>query len=1010
MSKRRSFRSSVARGGPRTYRKPLIEALAGGSLCIAAFAVPSHEARAQDTAATPEEITVTGSRLRRDGMTTPTPLTAVTNEEMRLMAPTLLMDSLTQMPQFRDNSQSHTGSIFTSGGGSNSVNLRGIGANRTLTLLDGRRVVSSQQAGTIDIAMFPTALIERVEVVTGGASAAYGSDAISGVTNFVLDTDFDGISGNVQSGQTDRGDHEHQQAEFAYGTPIGQNGHLVVSADWYDAEGVVGMDGREWYEGSALFTDAANVRPRRFYGDDARSRNITPGGIIPTGPLALTHFVDGQPMQLEPGTRIVGNTQVGGGGVDPGEDWTSIRPNDERNNVFGHFKWNFGDDKMAFVQLLQGDHAIEALPSPLGFAPGWSMTIFNDNPYLPASILQRMDDAVAGPGVLASFPYHRLFEQFAPSREVHDETTSMTVGFEGDVSENLLLSAYYQWGKNIEIADYSSNGLLARTDRFYRALDSARHPVTGEIMCRANIPQFGGLTPEQEAGLTRISALGLPVSGDPESNRLCVPFDPFATNLSQEAVDYIAGGVHHKQKIRQDVIDISLQTELGNDGGRRGISLGGGVSYREESVFQDAFGNDEDPRRMQDFGTFSSFLEPSDLIPIRGMPTFIRDRGIFYTGNPNNEGPIEGGFDVWEAFAEAIVPVVQTDDGGVDLHMAARYADYEGSGGVWAGKFGGDWQINEAVRFRGTWSRDTRAGSLSERFDTQTGGTNITDPLLPTEPPYIAATTIGGNPQIKPEISDTLTMGVVFQPQRADGLSLSVDVYDIEIQDAISQLGGVQIVDRCYLRGVTELCSLIRRSEVGIPYINQIYNLFINVAETHTAGVDFEASYNRQVDWFGGAGERIGVRFFANYLDEASSAFVGELQLDRVGETSALYDFPRRLANVAFTYGTGPFSFNLQTRYRSETVRDVTWIEGIDIEDNSVGSRSYTNFNFAYDFEWSDNTAQVYLYVGNLFDKDPPLIPGGLGATSGYAGYGDMNRAFDTLGRAYSAGVRLRFE
>src|SRR5688572_25152023 len=185
MSKRRSFSSSVARRLPRAHRNSLFQALAGGSLCIAAFA-PNDEVRAQDAAASLEEITVTGSRLRRDGMTTPTPVTAVTNEEMRAMAPTLLMDSLTQMPQFRDNAQSHTGSIFTSGGGSNSVNLRGIGANRTLTLLDGRRIVSSQQAGTIDIAMFPTALIERVEVVTGGASAAYGSDAISGVTNFIL--------------------------------------------------------------------------------------------------------------------------------------------------------------------------------------------------------------------------------------------------------------------------------------------------------------------------------------------------------------------------------------------------------------------------------------------------------------------------------------------------------------------------------------------------------------------------------------------------------------------------------------------------------------------------------------------------------------------------------------------------------------------------------------------------------------------------------------------------------
>jgi outer membrane receptor protein involved in Fe transport len=974
-------------------------------MTIAALLAPLDTLLAQE-AAGPEEITVTGSRLRRDGMTTPTPVTAVTNEEMRLMAPTLLMDSLSQMPQFRDNAQSHTGSIFTSGGGSNSVNLRGIGSNRTLTLLDGRRVVSSQQAGTIDIAMFPTALIERVEVVTGGASAAYGSDAISGVTNFILNTDFEGISANVQGGETDRHDHNSKQAEFAFGTAIGERGHLVTSFDWYDADGVRGMEGRDWYTGRALFTDSASVRPRRFYGEDGRSRAITPGGLIPSGPLAFTQFIDGVPMPLGTGTRIVGNTQIGGGGVDPGEEWTSLRPDDTRHNVFGHFKWDFSEDKTAFIQVLKGEHSVETLASPLGFAPGWGMTIFRDNPYLPASIGQRMDTA----GV-TSFAYNRLFEQLSPSRDVTDEMTSATFGFDGDIGEDWHLSAYYQYGKNIEVADYSSNGLLARTDRFYRALDSAFDTTTGRIACRANLPQFGGLTPAQEAQISRISALGQVVYADPESNRQCVPFDPFATELSQEAVDYITGGVHHRQEIRQDVFDVSLQTEIGGNGNRRAISVGGGIAYRDDSVFQDAFGNAEDPRRMQDFGTFSSFLNPTDQIPIRGMPTFIRDRGIFYTGNPNNEGPIQGEFDVWEAFGEAIVPILQGNGGnGVDLHLAARYADYAGSGGVWAGKVGGDWQANDEVRFRATWSQDTRAGSLSERFDTQTGGTNITDPLLPNEPPYIAATTIGGNPNIRPEISETWTAGVVFQPQWAEGFSMSFDLYDISIEDAISQLGGVQIVDRCYLRGVTELCALIKRSDVGTPYINQILNLFINVAETHTAGIDMEASYNRQVDWFGGGAERMSVRFFANYLDEASSAFVGEAQLDRAGETSTLYDYPTRLANVSFTYGNGPFTFNLQTRYRSATVRDVTWVEGIDIQDNGVGSRAYTNMNLAYDFDWSDNTGQIYFYVGNLFDKDPPNIPGGIGATSGYAGYGDMNRAFDTLGRTYSAGVRMRFQ
>lgn len=1000
--KARGIRPSVVRHAGRARHLTLTTLAASMSF---ALTTPVAHGQAQPPADA-DEVTVTGSRLRRDGMTTPTPVTAVTGQEMRLMAPTLLMDSLTQMPQFRDNAQSHTGSIFTSGGGSNSVNLRGIGSQRTLTLLDGRRIVSSQQAGTVDIAMLPTALIERVEVVTGGASAAYGSDAISGVTNFILNTDFEGVSGNIQSGQTDRRDHGHNQAEFAFGTPVGEKGHFVASGDWYDADGVAGMSGRDWYTGRALFTDAASVRPRRFYGEDGRSRAITPGGLIPTGPLAMTQFIDGEPMPLGTGTRVVGNTQIGGGGVDPGERWTSLRPNDTRHNVFGHFKWNFTDDKMGYVQLLKGEHSVESLPSPLGFAPGWAMTVFRDNPYLPEAVAQRMDSA----GV-ASFPYNRLFEDLAPSREVNDKSVSATFGFDGDIGEDWHLSAYYQYGKNIEVADYSSNGQLVRTDRFYRALDSARDPLTGRIVCRANLTQFGGLTPEQEAQVSRISALGLPVFADPESNRQCVPFDPFATNLSQQAIDYITSGVHHRQEIRQDVLDISLQTEIGGQGSRRPISVGGGFAYRDESVFQDAFGNAEDPRRMQDFGTFSSALNPNDLIPIRGMPTFIRDRGIFYTGNPNNEGPIQGEFDVWEVFGEAIVPILQGGAGnGVDLHLAARYADYAGSGGVWASKAGGDWQVNDQVRFRATWSRDTRAGSLSERFDTQTGGTNITDPLLPNEPPYIAATTIGGNPTIRPEISDTWTAGVVFQPEWAEGFSMSFDFYDISIEDAISQLGGVQIVDRCYLRGVTELCSLIQRSDVGTPYINQIFNLFINVAETHTAGLDFEASYNRQVDWFGGGAERVSVRFFANYLDEASSAFVGEPALDRAGETSALFDYPTRLANIAFTYGNGPFTFNMQTRYRSATVRDVTWVQGVDIEDNSVGSRSYTNMNLAYDFEWSENTTQLYFYVGNLFDRDPPNIPGGIGATSGYAGYGDMNRAFDVLGRTYSAGIRVRFQ
>ena len=988
-----------------------------GLAALAAVSLWGGTAEAQDpipAQADAEEITVTGSRLRRDGMTTPTPVTALDIQEMRQMAPTLLMDSLDQLPQFRDNALSQSGSIFTSGGGSQAVNLRGIGTNRTLTLLDGRRLVPGQQAGSPDVAILPTALVQRVEVVTGGGSAAYGSDAISGVVNFILDTEFEGAKANIQTGMTDRHDHNHYQVEFAAGTPIGERGHLIGSVDYYDADGIIGYEGRDWgADGWALFTQTSTTAvPRRFYAPDGRSRVITPGGLIPSGPLSpggaggITHFVDGVPQRLGDGNPIVGTAQVGGGGVDLNQTWAGLRPTDKRHSTFLHYKHDFTDEKTGYVQVLQGVHENTTLPSPTGMAPGWGMTIFAENPYIPASLRQRMDDVVAGPGVLASFPYNRVFEDLAPSRRIEDTATSITFGFDGEIGNDLFLSAYYQMGTNDELADYSENGLLVRTDRLYRALDSVVDPATGRIVCRANVPAFGGLTPDQEAQVSKINVQGQQVFADPESNRGCIPFDPFATHLPPEAIDYVTGGIHHDQELTQDIFELTLQTDIGEDRAQGAISVGGGVSYRDEEVYQDALGNAGDPRRLQDFGVFSSFLDPADQIPIRGLPGFVRDRGVFVTGNPNSQGPLEGAFDVWEVFGESIIPVLGDADSGLELHVAARYAEYEGSGGVWAGKLGGDWRINPQVRLRATISQDTRAGTLSERFDTQGAGANIAlgqDPLLPAET-YIAGLTTGGNPNIKPEIANTTTVGVVYQPDWAESFSLSVDLYDIKIEDAISQLGTQEILDRCYLQGAQEICALISRNDTGTPYIRQILNVFINISETKTSGIDIETIWRKDMRIFGSGDETIAVRFFANYLDEVSSQFVGVAPLNEAGELG----YPEWLATGSFTYTNGPFSFNWQTRYRDATIREMLWTEGIDIEDNDVSGRTYTNVNLSYDFEWSSATGQAYFYVGNLFDKDPPLVPSAVGATSGTATFTDNNR-FDTLGRTYSLGVQFEF-
>jgi hypothetical protein len=242
----------------------------------------------------------------------------------------------------------------------------------------------------------------------------------------------------------------------------------------------------------------------------------------------------------------------------------------------------------------------------------------------------------------------------------------------------------------------------------------------------------------------------------------------------------------------------------------------------------------------------------------------------------------------------------------------------------------------------------------------------------------------------------------VYQPNWADSLSMSVDFYDIRINDAIDQLGTQEILDRCYIQGAQEICALITRVDADPPLIRNVFNIFINVAEAVTKGVDFEMSYGRPISLVGGDDESIAFRFFANYLDEVSLAFAGVEPVNQAGEL----EYPEWLATGSFTYNRGPFHMTWQTRYRDSTVRNALWVEGVDIEDNEVPSRSYTNLNLAYDFAIGDSEAQAYFYVGNLFDEDPPMVAGGVGGTTGWASY-TSNGVFDVLGRTYTVGFQL---
>ena len=274
----------------------------------------------------------------------------------------------------------------------------------------------------------------------------------------------------------------------------------------------------------------------------------------------------------------------------------------------------------------------------------------------------------------------------------------------------------------------------------------------------------------------------------------------------------------------------------------------------------------------------------------------------------------------------------------------------------WAWKGGLDWRVANDVRLRLTRSRDVRAGSCPERFDTSRGPGNITDPFTGVNVPYPISVVAGGNPEVDPEQADTLTYGLVYQPSWLSGFALSVDWFDIDMQDAIGQLGAQEIVDQCFA-GAAAICDLITRDSGGSVIL--IENVFINTDAARTRGLDIEASYDHGISVFGGD-ERMTLRLLGTYLKEVSTTLAGAATVDRAGQTGPAVPgggaggAPEWQASLNLGYKRNGFSASVQERYISDGVYNATWIEGVDIDDNSVESALYTNLNLSYetDFGW----------------------------------------------------------
>jgi iron complex outermembrane receptor protein len=925
-----------------------------------------------------EQVTITGSRITRPGLTSPTPVTAIERDELETLGPATLMDGLDALPQFMgsatlNDTENLQGGGYLGSGGQSHLNMRGVGSNRTLVLVNNRRQPSTSRTGGFDISLLPQVLISRTEVVTGGASAAYGSDAIAGVTNFILNENFDGFEAVVQGGITEIGDADNMRLSLGAGTEVGDKGHFVIGVEAFKTAEIPNMHKRDWYRDWCNLDMGVNAQPRRVLAEDCHSRTQTYGGFVASGPLVGTMFLDdGSPAMFQQGTQLdsaalaglprntIAGNQSGGDGAQFARDQMK-RASQERASIFLNYKHDFSESLRGSVSALYGNSYVDNQKVGYMLFSQWAPTIYSGNAYLPASVQQAMDA-----GNVQSFTLHK---RVLPSDPLHNGRAPLTTdiftfstSLEGDLDNGWNWNWYYQFGEsNRDVEMYGF-----RVDRLYRAADAVRHPVTGAIVCE--------------------STLRFPDDG-------CKPINLFGVgNASPEALAYVQDKMFTDTRITQHSTEFVLSGEVFEGFGAGPVFMAAGGNWRSDSIDQISGDALNSPLPDDGFGPVTAYDDQGNLI-YRGLPSLYERTGAII--DRVGAASFNGSVDVWEAFAETIIPLI-SDKQYIDMlesSFAIRHTDYEQSGEVLSWKGGFTWQVNDELRLRLTRSRDMRAGNLSEMFDTTQLYAFMNDPWNPQADTYTVKQISGGNPGVKPEKADTLTYGFVYQPEWLSGAAFTMDYYDIRIKDSISTIGAQNIVDYCYEQNL--FCDQIAFGNGGTgnpgDMIEAVNNTTLNVGEARTRGIDYELSYRTPVSWFNRA-DNLSVRLIASRLIESTITPFDSPKTSRLGSG----DLQRLNATFVASYLAGPASLSWTTRWVSDGVQSVAWTTGIDVDNNRIPSHHVSNVRLNWNLENVGNgDTNVYLSINNVFDRNP-------GDLRGFSGI------YDILGRNYTLGMRYK--
>lgn len=972
--------------------------------------VTVQEAPAQSEATSEDELVVTGTRIIRDGFQAPTPLTVLTREDIENTSPTNnIADFVNQLPQLAGSTKPANSRLNLSNGsaGINALSLRNLGEGRTLVLLDGRRSVGSTIYGWVDINTIPQGLVDRVEVVTGGASAAYGSDAVGGVVNFVLNKKLEGLRVTAESGVTTYGDGFNYSGSISGGKSFaGGRGHILINAEIAHQDGIFDIDAvdRGWnHTGYArvenpTWTATSTDRPRYITTlRQVGAANSTPGGLITASAGASANALRGLyfgqggsvnvfdygVLQSPIFSRVAGTShpavvQGGSWQVNDSGRRIGLMPKDDRWGVFGRLSYEVADGVEAFFEGSYNHQKVFFNAGPnLSTGITYNTTGCTTVP-VPVSCnafaLQTLGaarlagvDSVTVATTAADLPFRAVDNERKVQRYV--------VGLEGTFDafgKPGHWDVYAQYGRS-DVREQLRNimhtaRMNAATAAAFAPVGNARGYAPGSIQCLINVN---------------------PSTTDDDPN--CVPLNRLGVGVANPAaIDYVLGDPYRDQVLEQYVVGTNWAvTPFATWAGDVSVSFGG--EARKEKIR----------------GSVPTEFQPTITIGSNGRPTTSNAWSV------GNYLPFTGEYSVKEAYLETVIPLGL----GLEFNGAVRGTDYSNSGYVTTWKLGATWAPIEDIRFRVTRSRDIRAPNLNELYQAGTANSDsVSNPIFtqdgangPRTYSYSGLTT--GNPNLRPEEANSWNIGAVISPRFLPGFTASVDYFRIDLEGAIDSITAQETVNRCYADKNQDFCDAItidpNRSTAAAPYL-LIRTQPFNYVRRLVRGIDFDAAYRIPV-----GADRITLRGVATrYIENlAVTGIAGSAPVNTVGANGGQFSTPTWIFRGSINYETPTFSATVTGRGVSSgkyvangiecsTSCPVSTTNFPTYDNNRVSGLFYADLNLTQKIAVSGTSeAEMFFNVTNLFNRWPLLVPETGNASN--TTYSDM------LGRQFRVGIRF---